>query len=283
MLHQFHRSQLIGEMVLLLLICLLFIQFHHQALQFIHSWTPPSTYHSLPPVPSPPSPPVPAHPKRSRHPRDGSRTSFTLHSLLWVSKNCVQSDHGLYIYLRDDVRLLMPVFVDDITLACKDGAKIDSIIQELSQHFKLRDLGPTTHILGLEIHRGRPNRQFSISQSQFISNLIQEHGLSNSQTVTTPLNPGTRLSTSMCPQNDAAIPLHLCCRLPDVSCSHHKARHRLCCWSPCQIQLQPWASSLASCQACTSLFEGHHTPQACLPAFHLTRTLHHLFWCWSWW
>ena len=51
--------------------------------------------------------------------------------------NCVQSDHGLYIYLRDDVRLLMPVFVDDITLACKDGAKIDSVIQELSQHFKL--------------------------------------------------------------------------------------------------------------------------------------------------
>ena len=108
--------------------------------------------------------------------------------------NRVQSDHGLYIYLRDDVRLLMPVFVDDITLACKDGAKIDSVIQELSQHFKLRDLGPTTQLLGIEIHRDRPNRQLSISQSQFISNLIQEHGLSNSKPVTTPLNPGTRLS-----------------------------------------------------------------------------------------
>src|SRR6266404_4114597 len=53
----------------------------------------------------------------------------------------VESDHGLYIFLRDDVRILMPVFVDDITLACKDGTKIDSFIQELSQHFKLRDLG----------------------------------------------------------------------------------------------------------------------------------------------
>ena len=46
----------------------------------------------------------------------------------------------------------------------------------------------------------------------------------------------------------------------------HKARHHLCCQSPCQIQLQPWASSLASCQACTLLFEGHHTPQTCLPS-----------------
>ena len=128
----------------------------------------------------------------------------TLHSALSsMGFNRVQSDHGLYIYFRDDVRLLMPVFVDDITLACNDGAKIDSVIQELSQHFKLRDLGPTTQLLGIEIHRDRPNRQLSISQSQFISNLIQEHGLSDSKPVTTPLNPGTRLSTSMCPQNDA--------------------------------------------------------------------------------
>src|SRR6266702_993052 len=117
--------------------------------------------------------------------------------------NRVQSDHGLYIYLRDDVRILMPVFVDDITLACKDGAKIYSIIQELSKHFKLQDLGPTTQLLGLEIHRDCPNLHLSISQSQYISNLIDEHGLNNSKPVSTPLNPGTRLSTSMCPQTDA--------------------------------------------------------------------------------
>src|SRR6266702_3400400 len=128
----------------------------------------------------------------------------TLHSVLCsMGFNRVQSDHGLYIYLRDDVRILMPVFVDDITLACKDGAKIDSIVQELSKHFKLRDLGPSTQLLGLEIHRDRPNRCLSISQSQYISNLIQEHGLSDSKPVSTPLNPGTRLSTSMCPQNEA--------------------------------------------------------------------------------
>ncbi len=81
----------------------------------------------------------------------------------------VQSDHGHYIYLRDDVRILMPVFVDDIALACKDGAKIDSIVQELSNHFKLQDLGPTTQLLGLEIHRDCPNCCLSISQSQYIS------------------------------------------------------------------------------------------------------------------
>jgi hypothetical protein len=128
----------------------------------------------------------------------------TLHSALSsMGFNRVQSDHGLYIYLRDDVRLLMPVFVDDIMLACKDGAKIDSVVQELSQHFKLRDLGPTTQLLGIEIHRDRPNRRLSISQSQFISNLIQEHGLSDSKSTST-----VTVSPSPQPQNDTDKKLH---------------------------------------------------------------------------
>ena len=41
-----------------------------------------------------------------------------------------QSDHGLYIFSRDDIRIFVPVFVDDITLASKKGAKFDSLIEE---------------------------------------------------------------------------------------------------------------------------------------------------------
>src|SRR6266571_1127130 len=71
--------------------------------------------------------------------QEGRVWNKKLHSVISsMGFKCVQSDHGLYIYLRDDVRILMPVFVDDITLACKDGTKIDSIVQELPNHFKLR-------------------------------------------------------------------------------------------------------------------------------------------------
>ena len=174
----------------------------------------------------------------------------------------------------------MPVFVDDIMLACKDGAKIDSVIQELSQHFKLRDLGPTTQLLGMEIHRDRPNCQLTISQSQFISNLIQEHGLSDSKPVTTPLNPGTCLSTFMCPQNDAeALEMQ---QYPYISVVGSLMYLALTTRPDITYAAGVLArfnstSSLTSCQACTSLFERHHTPQTCLPAFHLARTLHHLF------
>jgi len=57
----------------------------------------------------------------------------TLHSVLSsMGFQWVHPDHGLYIYDRDGVRIFMPIFVDDITLAGNDGAKINSIIQELS-------------------------------------------------------------------------------------------------------------------------------------------------------
>ena len=52
---------------------------------------------------------------------------------------CIQSDHELYIFLRDGVRLVMPVFVDDITLACSEGAKIDTVVQILSLTFFLAE------------------------------------------------------------------------------------------------------------------------------------------------
>ena len=97
----------------------------------------------------------------------------------------------------------MPVFVDDITPAGTDSAKIDSIVQELSQHVKLRDLGPTTQLLGMEIHRDRPNRHLYLCQSQHIAHLLQEHDLQDCKPVSTPLNPESCLSTSMSPQNDA--------------------------------------------------------------------------------
>jgi hypothetical protein len=60
-----------------------------------------------------------------------------------------------------------PVFVDDMTFASKSAAAIDQIILELSQHFKLRDLGPTTQLLGIKIDRDRSKHSITISQHQY--------------------------------------------------------------------------------------------------------------------
>jgi hypothetical protein len=47
------------------------------------------------------------------------------------------SDASIYVYVKGDTRVILPVFVDDMTSASKSAAAIDQIILELSQHFKL--------------------------------------------------------------------------------------------------------------------------------------------------
>jgi hypothetical protein len=71
------------------------------------------------------------------------------------------SDASIYVYVKGDTRVILPVFVDDMTFASKSAAAIDQIILELSQHFKLRDLGPTTQLLGIKIDRDRSKRSTS--------------------------------------------------------------------------------------------------------------------------
>jgi hypothetical protein len=92
------------------------------------------------------------------------------------------------------------VFVDDMTFASKSAAAIDQIILELSQHFKLRDLGPTTQLLGIKIDRDRSKRSITIFQHQYCLDILERFGMSDCKPISTPMQPSSRLSCSQCPQ-----------------------------------------------------------------------------------
>jgi hypothetical protein len=76
------------------------------------------------------------------------------------------------------------------------------VIQELYKGFKLRDLGETNRLLGMEISRDRPNRRLYISQHQYTVNILDRFNMADCKPVTTPMEPGLQL-TAMCPQTVA--------------------------------------------------------------------------------
>ena len=110
------------------------------------------------------------------------------------------SDPSLYIYDRDNVKVIVPVFVDDITLASKSNEALDKFVVELGTHFKLRDLGPTSLLLGVEISRDRVNRTICLSQKQYILNKLHEFKMADCNPIGTPMLPGLKLSSEQCPQ-----------------------------------------------------------------------------------
>ncbi len=56
----------------------------------------------------------------------------------------IQSDHSIWVWWKDDTHIIIPVFVDDMTIAAKDKSSIAWVKSELKKQFKLYDLGPTS-------------------------------------------------------------------------------------------------------------------------------------------
>ena len=117
----------------------------------------------------------------------------------------IKSDPSVYVFLRDTLRIIIPVFVDDMTIICKSKSAIQAFIKELSSHFKLRDLGPTSQLLGIKIDRDRPSKTISLSQKQYILDMLERYGMSDCKPVSTPMSPGSKLSSSMAPSTPEDI------------------------------------------------------------------------------
>lgn len=112
------------------------------------------------------------------------------------------SDNTVWVYLKDGVRVFVPIFVNDITVAANDKAKIADMKSELKKHFKFRDLGPTTFLMGVEVIRDRSKRTIQLSQKQYILEILERHGMSDCTPVLTALDSNIRLHKMLVSENE---------------------------------------------------------------------------------
>jgi hypothetical protein len=114
-------------------------------------------------------------------------------------------EHSIWIFGKDEMRIIIPVFIDDMTIAAKSMDSIKQVISELKSHFKLRELGPTSWLLGVEIVRDRSKRTLSLSQRQYVLSLLERFGMSDCNPVVTPMDTGLKLSSTMSPTSSKDI------------------------------------------------------------------------------
>jgi hypothetical protein len=126
-------------------------------------------------------------------------------ALLKMGFTRLESDRSIYIYVKGEVKIIVPIYIDDITFASKSTAALDKAVNELSQHFKIRDLGASKFLLGVEIIRDRANRSIALSQRQYIVDMLERYSMSECNPVSTPMAPGTKLSKAMHAQTPAEI------------------------------------------------------------------------------
>ena len=92
------------------------------------------------------------------------------------------------------MQLILPVFVDNMTFALKSLDAIKQAITDLSKHFKLCDLGPTTEILGITIDRDHAKHFLTISQHQYCVEMLACFNMGDCKPVSTPMDSGLCLS-----------------------------------------------------------------------------------------
>ncbi|KAK4276114.1 hypothetical protein QN277_019103 [Acacia crassicarpa] len=117
------------------------------------------------------------------------RLGTALHNFGFSNSKCDQS-----LFIRktlSDVTYVL-VYVDDIILTGTSAVAISALISALHDQFALKDLGPLTYFLGIEVKRLHDGSLF-LSQAKYIRGVLAKAGFTKARPDPTPMSSGTVL------------------------------------------------------------------------------------------
>ena len=105
-----------------------------------------------------------------------------------------KDDHAVYLKKKNDHYCWVLIWVDDV-LWIGPRAMVNEAKAQLAKQFPVTDLGTAHFFLGIEIIRERNpfGHRITLSQSAYIQKVLERFNLEDAHTVSTPLDPGTRL------------------------------------------------------------------------------------------
>ena len=110
------------------------------------------------------------------------------------------ADHCVYVKQFEDGNfIILLLYVDDMLIVGQDLNMINRLKVELSKTFDMKDLGPSKHILGMQITRDRESKKLWLSQETYIERILERFNMQYSKPVSTPLATHFKLSRKCCP------------------------------------------------------------------------------------
>ncbi|KAH9685484.1 hypothetical protein KPL70_013981 [Citrus sinensis] len=116
----------------------------------------------------------------------------------------LSSDHcAYYKRFEDNDFIILLLYVDDMLVAGPNRDRIQELKAQLAREFEMKNLGPANKILGMQIHRDRNNRKIWLSQKNYLKKILRRFNMQDCKSISTPLPINFKLSSSMCPSNEA--------------------------------------------------------------------------------
>ncbi|KAL0336727.1 UNVERIFIED_CONTAM: Retrovirus-related Pol polyprotein from transposon RE1 [Sesamum radiatum] len=101
-------------------------------------------------------------------------------------------DYCLFTKQTDAGLISLLLYVDDILVAGPSDSHIIEVKRYLDNLFTIKDLGEAKYFLGLEI--ARTSQGLKVTQTKYVTDLINDMGLARAKTTTTPLPVGVKFT-----------------------------------------------------------------------------------------
>ncbi|KAH9698769.1 hypothetical protein KPL71_024127 [Citrus sinensis] len=124
--------------------------------------------------------------------------------IMSLGYNRLSSDHCVYYKrFKDNDFIILLLYMDDMLVAGPNKDRIQELKAQLAREFEMKDLGPANKILGIQIYRNRNNRKIWLSQKNYLKTILRRFNMQDCKSISTPLPVNFKLSSSMCPSNEA--------------------------------------------------------------------------------
>jgi len=121
--------------------------------------------------------------------REAPRAWNALFTSWLVSFGFSQSsvDPAIFTLVFSDLLYVLAVYVEDSILVGRQGPFIFVFKAAFAARFDIEDLGPASWLLGCSITRDRLSRILTLSQSQYVEDILEQFGMSTCSSAATPM------------------------------------------------------------------------------------------------
>lgn len=95
------------------------------------------------------------------------------------------SDSSLFVFCDHQVTIYLLVYVDDIVITSNNPTALQNCISNLAARFSLKDLGPLTYFLGIEVLH--TSKGIFLNQQRYIKDLLLKANMDECNSIPTPL------------------------------------------------------------------------------------------------
>ncbi|RVW43322.1 Retrovirus-related Pol polyprotein from transposon TNT 1-94 [Vitis vinifera] len=111
-------------------------------------------------------------------------------------------DQCIYLKFNGSKVCFLVLYMDDILLATNNKGLLHEVKQFLSKYFDMNDMGETSYVISIKIHKNRFQGILGLSQETYINKVLERFWMKNCSLSVSPIVKGDRFNLDQCSKND---------------------------------------------------------------------------------